>query len=326
MVKIRDVAQRAGVGVSTVSRTLNESGYVDPGTRKRVLSAVDELGYRPNAVARALRSSRTGTVGFIVPDLRNQFYAEGSAMLQAGLEEAGYQLLVGVSRDDPSVEKRCFAAFHDQRVDAVVSIPVGENLPEEQSVPVIEMNRRTGHRYRDSVVSDEVVGLHQLTRLLLDAGHREIALMVGPAKWSTAADRTLGFQRAVDEVPGAEGRVFSGDFSAKWGHDTAPSVINDRVTGVVVASSAIMEGFVTYCGAAGVSVPDDISVVSVGDPPWFGFWRQGITTYAPDLGTIGEVTAQRVLSRLKEASRQQEPVDLVVEGRILERGSVKSLT
>ncbi|WP_312980185.1 LacI family DNA-binding transcriptional regulator [Corynebacterium sp.] len=322
MVKIRDVAQRAGVGVSTVSRTLNESGYVDPGTRKRVLTAVEELGYRPNAVARALRSRRTGTVGFIVPDLRNQFYAEGSAMLQASLEAAGYQLLVGVSRDDLFVESRCFAAFHDQRVDAVVSIPVGDTLPGGQGVPVIEMNRSTGNLQCDSVVSDEMVGLRQLTGELLAAGHRKIALVVGPARWSTAANRTEGFKRAVDGVPGAVGEVFAGDFSPEWGREAAAVVLASGATGVVVASSAIMEGFAAYCSYAGVSIPEDVSVVSVGDPPWFSFWQGGITTYAPDLGRIGDVTAKRVLVRLREEASQHEPVHLVVDGRIIERGSV----
>ncbi|MGP9724215.1 LacI family DNA-binding transcriptional regulator [Corynebacterium sp. AOP40-9SA-29] len=325
MVKIRDVAQRAGVGVSTVSRTLNESGYVDPATRKRVLTAVEELGYRPNAVARALRSRRTGTVGFIVPDLRNQFYAEGSAVLQSSLEEAGYQLLVGVSRNDLEVEKRCFSAFHDQRVDAVVSIPVGETLPGGQGVPVIEMNRWTRNSERDSVVSDEVTGLTRLTRVLLSAGHRNIALMVGPPRWSTAVNRAEGFTRALDEFPDSSGQVFSGEFSASWGREAAAEVLASGVTGIVVASSAIMEGFADHCSSVGVRIPEDFSVVSVGDPPWFGFWQSGITTYAPDLGKIGDVTAQRVLVRLGEESRSQDPVHLVVDGEIKERGSVAGL-
>lgn len=322
---LKDVAARAGVAVSTVSRALNSSGYVDPETRDRVLEAAQELSYRPNVLARGLRSRQTGVIGFIVPDLRSQFYAESSSVLQGTVNQAGRQLLVGVSHDDPEAEMRCLERFEEQQVDGVVVIPTGleARCRRRFRFPMVELNRVSDGTDNDTVVADEQEGLAQLTKLMLDAGHRRVAFVVGGEETSTARSRTAGFLAAMESA-GADvsGAVFAGTYTPHWGSEAAQRVLDGGFTAAVVASSHVMEGFAEACKAQGARIPEQLSIGSMGDPAWFRFWSPSVTTYSPDLATMGRLAAERILARLASDAPRGETVHEVVPGRIVVRESI----
>lgn len=321
---MQDVATHAGVGVGTVSRALNDSGYVDGETRQKILSSARTLGYQPNAVARALRAQRTAVAGLVVPDLRNQFYAESSAVLHSLLTKAGYQLLVTVSNDDPDVERHCLEVLSSQQVDGIVRIPVNDApLAEFGTRPIVELNRRSEGGFHDAVVANESEGVRKLTELLVDAGHQDIALVVGSSHHSTARDRTAGYHWALDEAGVTHRRVLAGDYSAEWGTRAFHDVINGPTTGAVIAGSQIMEGFIEASRSQRARIPEDLSIAGVGDPSWYRFWQPAITTYAPDLAKMGRIAAERMLLRLSQTTDPPEPETLLVPGAIRARESIR---
>ncbi|MCM3847033.1 LacI family transcriptional regulator [Pseudonocardia sp. DR1-2] len=329
MSTLADVARLAGVGTGTASRAISGNGYVDPDTRRKVLDAAAELGYRRNAAARALRERRSRVVGLVLPDLHNEFYTASAAVLQADLHAAGYQLLVLATGNDPSGERAAWETLLDRQVDGVVHVPVDPDGTAPPGLPVVQLNRHTRDTTASAVVSDDVAGVADLTRGVLDAGHTDVVAIVGATQLSTSAERLAGFRRAAEDAglveDGTDGprfRVLVTEFSADGGAAAMRRLGDDLPSAVVALSSRLVMGVLRWAGEGGVRIPEDMSLAGLGDPEWFAIWRPAITTFAPPLADMGRHAARRLIAAM--SGEEPETGILRLAGEVRTRGSVST--
>ena len=205
MSTISDVAQRAGVSAMTVSRVINNSGYVSATTRQRVERAIAELGYVPNALARQLRSKRTKTLALIVSDITNPFFTTIARGVEDVAAPRGFSVMYCNTDESAAKEAQYLRVLIERQVDGVLFVPTRGTTASFRTLrahrmPVVVLDRRVTDRRVDSVRCDSEAGAHALTRHLISLGHRRIAVLTGRRTISTSVDRVAGCRRALEET------------------------------------------------------------------------------------------------------------------------------
>jgi LacI family transcriptional regulator len=330
-VTIRDVARVAKVHPGTVSRALNEEtrGLVNQETAERVLRAAGELGYRPNRIARGLKTSRSYTIGVLIPDITNPLFPPILRGIEDRLAEGGYTSLIVNTDNDPERERTHIEAMRARQVDGFISatarldrellaevatagrplVLVNRSL-EDGSVPAVTVNDRQGAR----LAVEHVVGL----------GHRQIGHVGGPQGISTGHRRHLGFlesMRAAGLEPPSEhvrfGRWFVEEEGARLCAellDTAP-----ELTAIVAANDLLALGCYDTLEARGLSCPGDISVVGFNDMPFVDRLRPPLTSVRVPQREIGTVAADLLLQRLEDGAEVAR--EILLEPTLIVRGS-----
>jgi LacI family transcriptional regulator len=333
-ITVRDVADHVNLSISTVSRALTGHPHVDEQTRLRVRAAARQLGYQPNALARALRSNQTKTIGLVIPDIMNAFYAASATVLQAALEQQGYRLILCISNNDPGSDARYLTALMEQQVDGIIHVPstsagAGAVRDFNRTVPVVELARHSQGGLFDAVIADDREGALQLTRHLLELGHRRIAFIGGPQEVSTTQDRIAGFREGFQEVGFLpdHAAIGLGGYSSAWGSQRTHELLKlpERPTALFATSNQILLGVLRALSQEGLDIPGDISVVGIDDPEWCAAWHPPITTYALPLSEMGLLAAQLLLARLASAGAPFSPTITRLSGKLTIRESVASL-
>jgi LacI family transcriptional regulator len=322
----RDVAAASGVSQSTVSRVLRNDPRVSPAARDRVLAAVDQLGYRLNAAARSLITSRTQTMGVIVADIANPFYPYLIGALHQEFHELGYSTLLfaDAAGDDAADPLR---ALSTQAVDGLVfaSANLGSRLgaaAKRQQLPVVFLVRHDGDDRFDRVIADNVGGGRDVARLLTDLGHRRIAMISGPADTSTAVDRDEGFLEALGQagVPASEVRCRRGPYTHATGYDELLALLAepDPPTAVFCGNDVIAFGALDAAEKLGISIPEQLSIVGFNDIPIAGWRRVNLTTVRQPLKEMAHIAASMLVARVDDPQREPRtrilPVELVYRG------------
>jgi LacI family transcriptional regulator len=308
MATLRDVAKRAGLSAATVSRALAGAPYVDAETRRRALRAARELGYRPNALARALRVQATKTIGLIIPDIRNDFYAECATVLQGALEERDYRLMLCISNGDPAHDRSYLRTLVEHRVDGIVHVPSSPTDPAELEIggtriALVELLRHSPNGDFSAIVSDDRQGAATLTRHLLELGHRRIAMLTGPAAFSTTRYRVEGYRDALREagLGPADEIILYGAYSPASGFAQMHEVLarRPRPTAVFSSGSPLTSGVLRALAEDGLRVPRDLSLVAYEDPEWYAISTPPLTCYALPLREMGRVAAELITAAIE---------------------------
>lgn len=202
MVTIRDVARAAGVSTATVSRSLNEAELVTDETRRKVLTAIDNLGYRPNAVARGLTTRKTKTIGLVVSDITNPFYPEVARGVEDVVSAYGYNIILCNTDRDAKKELAYINLLIEKRVEGIVfaSVPADQTLLadlDRSGVPWVAAGNAVGGLDHDCVVVDNILGAYQATQHLIRLGHRRVGHITGPANETVTKERIEGFRQAL---------------------------------------------------------------------------------------------------------------------------------
>ena len=305
----QDLAERLGVSTATVSRALNGHRHVRKETRERVELAAREAGYQPNVLARALRREESKLVGLIVPDVSSEFFAAATAVLQSALGNHGYQLLLGVSRDDPEVDRCLLLQLVQQRVDGIVHVPCtpdGAAFLQDfaGAPPVVELNRRSTALHADTVTPEDREGATIATHHLLELGHTRIAAIGGYPDVSTTKERMAGFLDAIEAVGLADsGQTLAREYSVCWGYEAAKRLLmsSEPPTAIFATNTQLTAGVLQAIADEGQRAPSDLSVVGFDDPPWYQACQPGITTYADPLRQMAELTSELLLRRMSSA-------------------------
>ena len=328
-VKLTDVAREAGVGYGTASRAISGRGSVDAATRGKVLAAAEKLGYRTNAMARALRENKTRTVGLIVPDIINEFYTESAAVLQNELDKSGYQLVVSTIGNDAEKERRAIESMLNRQVDAVVHVPVNPRADFPKDYKVVELNRHSDLD-RPTVTSDDATGLKELVLHILDQGYRDIGIIVGPAELSTARDRKAGFINALESEATQQGireelryRVVHSRYSPTGGYDAFAEYAKDLPEIIVPLSTQLTLGVLKATQERGIKIPNDLALSCYGVAEWLAVWGPGITVFAPDLPAMGAAAATQVLTLLDDSPLPHN--HLSIPGQLIIRGTTPKI-
>ncbi|MFF0340508.1 LacI family DNA-binding transcriptional regulator [Kribbella sp. NPDC004875] len=298
---IRDVARLAGVSPSTVSRALSLPGMVNAATRARVAAAVEQLGYEPNRAARGLITGRTGTIGLVVPDLANPFFASLTKGVQARARRHDVAVFVADTDEDPTAEAGLVRALSKQ-VDGVVLCSPRASDEElaaiAQDTTVVLVNRAAAGM--PGVTYDNEDGMRQAVAHLVALGHRRIAWVGGPAtSWSTQ-HRGLGLRNAVEELRAELAPV--GNFAPTYegGMAAADQVVATGATAVVSYNDLVAIGLLARLHGRGISVPGDLSVVGVDDIAMSRMARPALTTVRLPKQEAGRIAVELLLTMLDE--------------------------
>jgi LacI family transcriptional regulator len=308
-VTLRDVARQAGVHPATASRALNPGTrlLVSEDTASRVLAAAAELGYRPNAVARSLRTRRSHTVGVLIPDLNNPLFPPIVRGLEDRLDADGYVALIGNTDGDDARERRIFEQMRARHVDGyvVATAHLSNPLLDEaiwSGLPVVLMNRTAGEHSFPSVTVDNDRGVRMAVGYLSSLGHRAIACIAGPQDVSTGLARFHGFQAAMAGagLPVPPTRVaFARSFSIEEGYRCARELLAaGDCTAIAAGNDMLAIGCYRALDDAELSCPADISVVGFNDMPFIDMLRPPLTTVAFSHYQLGTEAAQLLLDRL----------------------------
>jgi LacI family transcriptional regulator len=309
-VTLRDVAERAGVHPATASRALNPETriLVSEETTRRVLAAALELGYRPNPVARSLRTRRSHTVGVLIPDLNNPLFPPIVRGLDDRLAAAGYVALIGNTDGDDERERVVFEQMRARHVDGFVLATAHLRSPllaeaARAGMPVVLMNRLAEDYSFPSVSVDNERGIRMAVTHLAELGHRRIAHIAGPQDVSTGLSRYRGFVAAMEScgLPAEPGQVvFARSFSLAEGARCCRELLSSpaRCTAVAAGNDMLALGCYAELDAAGLSCPDDISIVGFNDMPFIDLLRPPLTTVRFPHYQVGTEAAQLLLERI----------------------------
>jgi LacI family transcriptional regulator len=274
MPTIRDVAKKAGVATTTVSRVLNNNGYVSADTRARVEAAIEELGYVPNRVARSLRLKRTNTLALVVTDITNPFWTTVVRGVEDAAHEAGFTVILCNTDESPSKQDAYLQVLLQKRVDGILLAPTHSTaepvaLIQRQKMPVVVLDRRVPGAAVDLVRCDSQGGAYKLVQHLIELGHRRIAVLSGPENVSTATDRVIGYRRAMREagLAVADAWVRHGQFTVESGAEGTRELLaqDPHPTAILAANNFIATGVLRVFRATGFDVPGDVSVVAFDD-------------------------------------------------------------
>jgi LacI family transcriptional regulator len=308
---LRDVADRAGVNVATASRALSadRSNLVNVETARRVREAAGELGYRPNPIARGLRTQRTFTVGVLIPDLMNPLYPPLVRGVDEGLAEAGFRPVVGNTDNDPGRERSIYEALRARRVDGLVVACgrrehelIGEML--EHGMPLVVVLRAVENLEAPSVLLRDQAGAELAVRHLLDFGHRRIAHVAGPQTVSTAVARRAGFLGAIRDARLAGARVSIAErFGIEAGRDACRELLaaGEHPTAIFAGDDLIALGCMDAMAEQGLRCPEDISVVGFDDVPFANHFDPPLTTVRVPVYELGTHGARLLLEAIEGA-------------------------
>jgi LacI family transcriptional regulator len=327
---LRDVADAAGVHPATASRALNPAtrGLVNAETARRVMKVAEGLGYRPNPIARGLKTSKSGTVGLVIPDLTNPLFPPIVRGIEDVLEPAGYSGLIVNTDNDPNRERHQIESLRSRQVEglivatAMLDHPLLAELSRE-GVRMVMVNRRPEGVDVPSITPDDATGVELAVRHLADLGHRRIAHLAGPVTTSTGLVRARAFRSTVRDLGLEEDPrlVMPCDY---WSEDAGAAGLRallDRgtsFTAVVAGNDLIALGCYDVFAERGINCPRDISVVGFNDMPFLDKLRPPLTTIGIPHHQIGVEAARLLLDAIAEPDRPSRsvllPLSLVVRG------------
>jgi len=330
-VTLRDVARVAGVHPATVSRALNEEtrALVNEETARRVLKAAEKLDYRPNPIARGLKTNRSYTIGVLIPDLTNPLFPPILRGIEDRLETAGYTPLIANTDNDPERELLDSQAMRARQVDGIIAATARRDhrLHDallEAGIELVLVNRRQGELPVSSATADDRMGMRLSVEHLVSLGHTRIAHIAGPLDYSTGLDRHEGFHdtmRAAGLEPDPELVLVAEAFTESEGARLCGQLMADGrdFTAVAAANDLLALGCYDVFAERGVHCPEQVSVVGFNDMPFAARFSPPLTTIHIPHYEIGSAAAELMLERLQDGDSESREVRL--EPSLVVRGS-----
>jgi LacI family transcriptional regulator len=308
MATIKDVAKAAEVSTATVSAVVNDSAYVSPELRSRVLRAVRDLHYVPSFVARNLRSGRSQLIALAVADLANPFYSRIVCAAEAAIAAWGYSLVLFNSDEKPDVEKRILARMRTLGCDGAVLVPVAaasayRRRDFESGMPVVLLGRSIDDDKMDTVTIDNLSAGRQATNYLLDLGHSRIGSITGPMQMSTGNGRLQGMLEAmaVRGLTPQQAHIRSGEFREDTAYSVARDLLGqpDRPTALYVANGVMAIGVMRAIADLGLRCPEDISIASTDTIAGMGGLKPRLTRTEHPVGDMTNEALRMLLDRIE---------------------------
>lgn len=324
MTSIKQVAAAAGVSTATVSRVLANKSNVSREARTRVDAAIAQLGYRPNLVARSLRSQRSNTIGLLVSDIRNPFFTEVGRAVEDAAYERGFRVVMCNTDEDPEKEALYLALMRDENVAGVIVSPAPQETPRAHGwglgMPLVVIDREPPLSGHDSVVLDNAAAAAELTAHLIRQGYRRIAGLFG-AIGSTGEERRAGFLQALHDA-GLEPEA--AEFvppRREAGSDATRALLarDPRPEAILCGNSLLTEGALLTIRAQGLHIPQDVALAGFDETVWQGLIEPPITVIAQPTDAIGRAATELLLERV--ARQERDPQQVRLSGALIARGS-----
>ena len=326
MVSIKDVAEAAGVSTATVSRVLSNGLHVRPEVRERVMAEVERLGYRPNLVARSLRSQHSNTIGLIVSDIRNPFFTSISRAVEDTAYEQGFSVFLCNTDENPEKETIYLNLMQDASVAGIIFSPTRQaianftasNLP----FPLVVVDRSVPGVDVDAVLLDNIDAAYRLTTHLIENGYRRIAALCGEMS-TTGRERQSGYEKALRAhglAPAAE-LVKYVQPKIEAGHTAALRMLDSAQPpdALLTTNSLLAAGALQAIRERNLTIPDDIALVTFDETTWASLVQPAITLIAQPTYEIGKTAAELLMQRVTDPTRATRQV--ILKGQLLVRGS-----
>jgi len=327
-VTIRDVADLAQVSVTTVSHVINNTRYVEPNTRERVQTAIKSLNYRPNSLARSLRRRGTATIGLLVPDNSNPFFAEVARIIEDVGYQRGYSVILCNSDGSEERETRYVDVLLSKQVDGLLVISAGSHPNFVDSilsnhVPLVIVDRETPQLQADQVLLDNEAGGALAAHYLLDLGHRRIGLIIGPNEAAPSALRLQGFRRVLAErgLPWDESKCVVGNFNYSGGEQGAQQLLEAHpdLTAIFATNDLMAMGVVNQARRRGYRVPQDLSVIGFDNISQSAAFYPPLTTIAQPIEDLGHHSIALLLARI--GGEDHPPQRIILQPHLVIRES-----
>lgn len=307
MATMKQVAERAGVSTSTVSHVINNTRKVSADVRERVLSIIAETRYIPSAVARSLKNDRTSTIGMMVPNSSNPYFAE----LIQGIEDAAFKLSYNIilcnAYDDPRKQAAYLRVLLEKRIDGLILVASGADealadLLSTASVPMVLVDREVPGVEADFIESNHEEGGYLATRYLVELGHRRIACVSGPEHLQPSRDRVAGYRQALQEAHIAfdPALLVYSDFTSEGGFNAFGDLLKlPTPPSAIFASNDLMAiGGICAAAEAKVNVPQELSVIGYDDIALASYSTPRLTTMSQPKYAMGEMITRLLLARI----------------------------
>lgn len=323
-----DVAKKAGVSQSTVSRVLNNYPYIKEETKKKVLEAIEELDFTRDEIARGLAQKKTNTIGLIVGDIVNPFFAETTGVIMKRAAEMGYDVVICNTNHQDALLSKSIQSLIGKRVDGMIIASTNKDNKHVEELfhskfPVILYNAVLDSDDANYVIVDNEKGAYLATEHLIELGHRKIAFIAGPSVFSALVQRMNGYKNALREynLPFEDGLIYQEEFSfEKVSKFVTDSLLSEnRPTGFFAYSDQMAIAVLDTVIKLNLRVPEDISIIGFDDINIASNHYIGLTTIAQQKEKMAELALEKLVSLIQNGSTEHDPINVVLEPKLMVR-------
>lgn len=315
MATIKDVCKETGLSLATISKYIN-GGTVREKNRVVIEEAIDRLGFTVNEFARGLKTKRSKSIGVVIPDLSNIFITTIITCAEDILRKKGYSILVSDCHGDVQQEEEAIRFLIHKRVDGIINMPISHegthlDIAVEQKIPIVLIDRII-NRMQDkvnAVLVDNISGASNAVSALLDAGHKNVGVILGPEEIFTSGQRKVGYAQAMIQhglFPNDNHVIYS-DYTVHGGYASMMTLLkNKEITAVFVSNYEMTLGAMIAINDLGVRIPSEISFIGFDNEQLSMVMRPRLTIVTQPLAQIGETAAQILLDQLETAENQRK--------------------
>jgi LacI family transcriptional regulator len=335
-VTINDIARAAGVSRTTVSRVLNDSGYVKEETRNNILKAIRELNYTPSAIARSLSTNKTNTIGVIVPEINNPFFGEIIKGIGQVADEYNLNLILFNTDDNRKKELKALKLLKEQRIQGVIITPT---YPEDDfdsnylstlenlGIPVILIDGHVECFNFSGVFIDHIKGAYDGTNALIEAGHKKIALITGCMNSRPAKDRLIGYKKALimNNIPVDENYIFYGDYKHESAYEITKQILEmkDKPTAIFVMSNMMILGCMKAFYEENIRVPEDMAIIGFDKIEALNIVGMNISFINGPTIEMGRIGMKLLIDNLENKESNKELKRITLLPKLVLKGSEK---
>lgn len=334
---LKTVAQNAGVSVATVSLVLNHKPCrVSPTTKELIFKVAKELHYTPNQMARSLKTQKSYTIGFLVPDISNAFYSDLAKFVEEYSYQKDYHLMLGNSNGLYKRDYEYLKLFIDRGVDAVIMIPSSTfvdaqagkffDLIRDNNIPVVVIDRFMNSDTVYNISIDHARGSYLAAKHLLSLGHQRIGLATGPLELTIGKQRLSGYRQALEEFgyPYDEALIYQDSFDVVSGMQSVNYFLSQKVTGICCSNDMMALGVYRECARYRLNIPEDISIVGFDNIILTEISSPPLTTVALPIQQIAHTSVDTVI-QLSENTWQGKEKNILFEPKLVVRHSTRFL-
>ncbi|MFC5448692.1 LacI family DNA-binding transcriptional regulator [Paenibacillus aestuarii] len=323
---IKDIAREAGVSTATISRVLNNSGYVSQDVKQQVLEVIRKFNYQPNAIARSLKQEKSRSIGIVLPDMTNPYFMKIARAIQHRCFQEGYHLLFVDTEENPDKEREALDFLTEKRIEALILAGTGANRDQIQAISdsgihVILIDRRFSNLKLDTVTEDNIYAAKSAIEFLLEKNHQQIGMIHGPQSISTAKERKQGATLALQEagITLTPELVFEGDYSRESGIAAIRHFceLPERPTAIFSTNNEMTFGI--YLGLQEMGIPlDSIEIVSFGNLEFSSLFEHQLTVIMQNPQELGDTAGDLLIRRLSGGEEVEAPQNRILMPRLIQ--------
>ncbi|WP_395737718.1 LacI family DNA-binding transcriptional regulator [Prosthecobacter sp.] len=331
---LKSLAQHLGISASTVSRVMAGRGdefRIAKETQKHILDEAAAMGVRPDELARSLRLQSTRTLGLVIPDISNPFFATLARAVERRARAQGYTVLLADSQETAEVEAECIRTLLDRRIDGLILAPVGGDSAHLQpliasKLPLTQVDRVFTALKTAAVVADNFSAAREAVARLAKLGHRRIACLQGREDSSVIAERVRGYRAGLSEA----GLRFEPKLLAGGEHSQVIARehtlhllgLRPRPTAVLALSNQLALGALEAVRELGLAIPDDLSLIAFDEQPWAALLSPPLTTLAQPVEDMGTMAVDSLCAQIKRGAKTSRKALMTLPMRLIERASI----